>query len=120
MISIRRSLRDLTIRNSKLLADKLEEREKNGAPKGKTSWKVGSSKKNKKDTEGYSKTDVNLSINSQESDNLEATLNNQVLAMDIEAYNEWLREINVARQDVRSTRDSLPVWLALSLGPQAL
>ena len=97
MNSIRRSPRDSTVKNSKLLAEKLEEREKKGAPKGKISPKVGSSKKNKKDTEGYSKTDVNLSINSKKSDNLELTINNPVLAMDIEAYNERLREINVAR-----------------------
>ena len=85
MSSIKHSLRDSTIRNSKLLADKLKEREKKGAPKGKTSRKVGNSKKNKKDTEGYSETDINLSIDSKESDNLEPTLNDPVLAMDIEA-----------------------------------
>ena len=79
------------------MVDKLKEREKKGAPKGKTSRKVGSSKKNKKDTEEYSETDVNLSIDSRERDNLEPTLNNPVLAMDIEAYSERLREINVAR-----------------------
>ena len=63
MNSIRYSQRDSTLRNSKLLAEKLEEREKKGAPKGKISPKMGSSKNNKKDTEGYFKTDVNLSIN---------------------------------------------------------
>ena len=70
MSSIRRSLQDSTKRSSELLAQKLEEREKNGAPKGKNSrWKVGSSKKNDKDIEEYSETDANLSINSKESGN---------------------------------------------------
>ena len=60
------------------MADKLKEREKIGTPKGKTSRKVGKTKKNKKDTEGYSETDVNLFIDSKDSDNLEPTLSNPV------------------------------------------
>ena len=50
MSSIKHSLRDSIKRSSELLAQKLEEREKNSAPKGKISWNVGSSKENKKDT----------------------------------------------------------------------
>ena len=81
---------------------------------------MGSSKKNKKDTEGYSEADINLSINSQESDNLELTLNDLVLVMDIEAYNKRLREIDVAWRDARSIIDSLPILFVLCLGPKAL
>ena len=119
-ISIRRSQRDSTVKNTKLLAEKLEEREKKGAPKRKISPKVGSSGKNNKDTKGHSEADVNLSTNSQESDNLELTFNNPVLAMDLEAYNDRLREIIVARRDVKGSIDGLPISLVLSLGPQAL
>ena len=40
--------------------------------------------------------------------------------MDTEVYNEWLRELSVIRQDVRSAIDSLPIEITLSVGPQAL
>ena len=120
MNNIRPSQRDSTVKNTKLLAEKLEEREKKGAPKRKISPKVGSSGKNNKKTKVYSKTDVNLSTNSQESYNLKVTFNNPVLAMDPEASNDRLRKIDVTRQDVKGSIDSLPISLVLSLGPQAL
>ena len=56
---------------------------------------MGSSKKNNKDIEEYSKTDANLSIDSRESSNWDITLSNLVLAMDTEVYSEWLREISI-------------------------
>ena len=105
MNSTRYRVRDSTLKNSKLLAEKLEERLKKSALKRRISPKVGSVLDNDKETEEYSKADINLSTNSQESienlDNLEVledeTFNNPVLAMDLEAYKEWLREINNAR-----------------------
>ena len=75
MNNTKRSVRDSTVKNSKLLTEKLEERLKKSSPKRRISPKVGSSVDNNKKTKEDFKADVNLSTNSQESvenlDNLE-------------------------------------------------
>ena len=107
MNSIRKSERDLTVKNSKLLAEKLEERHKKKTLKvnKKISPQEGSSQNNV-ETEEYSnikvELEVDLSTNSEDSqekienpDNLEVLedkiLNNPVSAMEQEEYNNRLR-----------------------------